>query len=233
MRWNLLWLLMMLASAQAEVLQGKVVGISGGDAITVADQEGKEHRVMLLGIEAPPLDDPLGSRSYQRLSDLLYKIPVSVDIRGRDNFQRLLGKVVVNGRDINLLQIESGLAVHVVSELQSAEERAAYAKAQNKARAARIGLWQDQSPVPELAEPQLAEIAPVYCKEIRNTLQCDDGAVFTQIGTRVYGNNGLVYRKRGDTVFGSDGSSYRQRAGVTYGSDGSICRQRGRLVTCY
>ncbi|MGH8728247.1 MAG: thermonuclease family protein [Burkholderiales bacterium] len=231
MRWNFLWLVVVLSSAQAEEMHGTVVGISGGDAITVADDHGKEHRVILLGIEAPALSTPLGSRSYQRLADLLYNVPVSVDVRGRDNFQRLLGKVTLNGRDVALHQIESGVAVHAISELQTAEEREAYTRAQTKAQAAKLGLWGEQPTI--LAEPELRENVPFQCKEIRNTLRCDDGTVFTQIGTRVYGSDGSVYRKRGDTVFSSNGSTFRQRGNVTYGSDGSICRQRGRVVNCY
>lgn len=230
MRWFLLGLLLLVLSAQAEVLQGTVAGISGGDAITIADGDGKQHRVMLLGIEAPDLGHPDGARSYQRLSDLLYNVPVSVDVRGRDSFGRLLGKVLVNQRDVALRQIETGLAMHVPSELQDGDERSAYARMQDQAKAAKLGLWRDQSLV-EAQGPSGDE--ELYCKEIRNTLQCDDGTVFTQTGTRVYGSDGSVYRKRGDTVFGSDGATYRQQGRVTYGSDGSICRRRGRLVTCY
>jgi len=221
---------MLACSVQAEVLQGKVVGISGGDALTIADGDGKQHRIMLLGIEAPELDDPNGARAYQRLSDLLYNVPVSVEIRGRDKFQRLLGKVLMNDRDVGLKQLESGFAAHLPSELQTSDERSFYARTQDTARAAKLGLWRDQS---LLEAPPPTDDEPLYCKEIRNTLQCDDGAVFTQMGTRVYGNDGSVYRKRGDTVFGSDGGTYRQQGTVIYGSDGSICRQRGRLVTCY
>ena len=230
-RWNFLWFVALLAPAHAEVLEGMVIGISGGDAITVAEQNGTQHRVKLLGISAPELSEPAGKHSYQRLSDLLYNVPVSVEVRGRDNFHRILGKVALNGRDVALRQIEAGLAVHAVSALQSDEERSAYASTEDKARSAKLGVWRDESPLHGGRTPPAR--ATVHCKEIRNTLQCDDGSVFTQIGSRVYGDDGSIYRQRGNTVYGSDGSSYRQKNGVTYGADGSICRQRGRLVTCY
>lgn len=230
-RWNFLWFVALLAPAHAEVLEGVVIGISGGDAITVAEQSGVQHRVKLLGISAPELSEPAGKRSYQQLSGLLYNVPVSVEVRGRDNFHRILGKVALNGRDVAFGQIEAGLAVQAVSALQSDEERSAYASTEDKARSAKLGVWRDESPLHGGRTPPSS--ATVQCKEIRNTLQCDDGSVFTQVGTRVYGNDGSVYRKRGNTVFGSDGSTFRQRGPVTYGSDGSICRQRGTLVTCH
>lgn len=231
MRTSLLLLLFLLAPAQAEILKGDVAGISSGDAITIVDETGIQHRVKLVGIDAPQLSEPLGKRSYQSLSDLLDKLPISVEVRGRDNFKRIFGKVMLNGRDVALRQIEAGLALHAASDLQSDEERRRYARTQETARTAKVGVWREQS---SLEPAQSAEEnAPLHCKEIRNTLQCGDGSVFTHIGSRVYGDDGSVYRKRGDTVYGSDGSSYRQKNGVTYGSDGSVCRQRGRLVTCY
>ena len=230
MRLALICLLIFLAPSWADELQGKVVGISGGDAITVLSEDGMQHRIKLLGIAAPELSDALGKRSFQRLSDVLYGSAVSVDVRGKDGFQRLLGKVALNGRDVALKQIEAGLGSHVVSELQTEGERRAYAESQDVAQREKVGIWRAKvftQPVRSMEE------APLNCREIRNTLQCDDGAVFTSIGSRVYGNDGEVYRRRGGTVYGPDGSTYRQMNGTTYGSDGSICRQRGTRVTCY
>jgi endonuclease YncB( thermonuclease family) len=230
-RLSLLLFAFVLGQAHAEELRGKVVGISGGDAITIATEDGKQHRVKLLGIAAPELSDEVGKRSYQRLSDLLYKNTISLDVRGRDSFRRALGKAELNGRDIALSQLEAGLAAHLPSELQTSDERKSYADAQDRARAEKLGVWREDFLLPPV-EARPANV-PVHCKEIRNTLQCDDGSTFTQIGSRVYGDDGSVYRKRGNTVYGPDGGTYRQMNGSTYGWDGSICRQRGTLVNCY
>ena len=63
------------------------------------------------------------------------------------------GKVLLNGRDINITQIEAGLAWHYkkYATEQSPEDRQRYARAEEQAHAARIGLWQDGSPVPPWA----------------------------------------------------------------------------------
>lgn len=58
-------------------------------------------------------------------------------------------KVLVDGRDVGLAQIQRGLAWHFkrYEREQSAADRAAYARAEEEARAARRGLWRDASPV--------------------------------------------------------------------------------------
>ena len=60
------------------------------------------------------------------------------------------GKVLVNGADAGLNQIQSGLAWHYkrYEREQSPEDRVAYARAEEKARAERRGLWRDPRPVP-------------------------------------------------------------------------------------
>jgi len=61
-----------------------------------------------------------------------------------------LGKVLVNGADAGLNQIQTGLAWHYkkYEREQSSEDRVAYARAEETARAGRRGLWRDPRPVP-------------------------------------------------------------------------------------
>jgi endonuclease YncB( thermonuclease family) len=53
----------------------------------------------------------------------------------------------MNGADAGLNQIQSSLAWHS-STSNSTEDRVAYARAEEKARAERRGLWRDPKPVP-------------------------------------------------------------------------------------
>ena len=59
-------------------------------------------------------------------------------------------QLLVNGADAGLDQIQSGLAWHYKSyeREQSTEDRVAYARAEETARAERRGLWRDPRPVP-------------------------------------------------------------------------------------
>jgi endonuclease YncB( thermonuclease family) len=88
--------------------------------------------------------------SKQHLSDLAYDKTVSVVFHKRDRYKRILGKVLVNGTDAGLNQIQSGLAWHYnkYEREQSTEDRVAYARAEETARAERRGLWRDPRPVP-------------------------------------------------------------------------------------
>jgi hypothetical protein len=67
-----------------------------------------------------------------------------------DQWGRLVGKVLLNGQDVCLDQVKSGFAWHFkrYENEQGEQERRDYSEAENNARSQRIGLWQDQDPVP-------------------------------------------------------------------------------------
>ncbi|SEO49542.1 hypothetical protein SAMN05216404_1282 [Nitrosospira multiformis] len=49
--------------AQAEILSGKVVKIADGDTLTVLDKSNRQHKIRLLGIDAPEHAQPFGTVS--------------------------------------------------------------------------------------------------------------------------------------------------------------------------
>jgi endonuclease YncB( thermonuclease family) len=136
------FLSIILSPVFAETLVGKVVGITDGDTITVLDDANRQHKIRLSGIDAPEKDQEFGSRSKQNLSELVYGKNVSVEWSKTDKYGRTLGKVLVDGKDVNLSQVKAGLAWHykAYENEQSQEDRQAYADAENNARAKRIGL---------------------------------------------------------------------------------------------
>lgn len=93
---------------------------------------------------------PFGQRSKQSLSDLVYGKWVEVKSEMNDRYGRLVGKIIVNGRDANLAQIHAGMAwqYKVYQREQTAPDRRIYAEAENKAAMARRGLWADPDSVP-------------------------------------------------------------------------------------
>jgi endonuclease YncB( thermonuclease family) len=62
---------------------------------------------------------------------------------------RVLGKVIVNGEDANLEQIEAGMAWHYKKYQgeQSPSDRIVYSDAEREARMRKIGLWRDTNPI--------------------------------------------------------------------------------------
>ena len=134
----------------AEMLNGRVVGVADGDTVTVLDASRQQHKIRLMGIDAPEKRMPYGNRSKQSLSDLVFDRQVQVEYNKKDRYGRTVGKIIVDGVDANLAQIKAGMAWHYkqYQREQSVEDRAAYAQAEQESRASKRGLWKDADPVP-------------------------------------------------------------------------------------
>lgn len=131
--------------AQAEIISGKVVGVSDGDTITLLDSSNTQFKIRLSGIDAPEKKMAYGNRSKDHLSNLVFGKTVDAECSKRDKYQRLICKIIVGGVDANLQQIKDGMAWHykAYQKEQIAIDRQAYAEAEEAAREARKGLWQD------------------------------------------------------------------------------------------
>ena len=133
-----------LVDAKAEVLIGTVVGITDGDTITVLAKDNTEHKVRLMGIDAPESKQDFGNESKKALSNYIYQREVTVEYKKQDRYKRKVGKVILDKQDICLQMIKDGLAWHYkdYEKEQSKTDRDLYRQAELKARESRIGLWQ-------------------------------------------------------------------------------------------
>lgn len=138
------------APACAATMEAVVVGVTDGDTVTVLDANKVQQKVRLAGIDAPERRQAFGARARQVLAGFVFKKAVKVDWYKRDRYGRLIGKVLVDGRDVGLELIEAGLAWHykAYEREQSAADRRDYADAERRARNMRAGLWTDSDPVP-------------------------------------------------------------------------------------
>ena len=143
-------LLLTAILAAASELRGVVVGVTDGDTITVLNDNQKQHKIRLAGIDAPEKHQGFGERSRQNLSSLAFKKQVTLDCYKTDQYKRQVCRVWVAGKDVALAQVQAGLAWHYkrFEKEQTPSERAAYARAETDARASRSGLWQSERPVP-------------------------------------------------------------------------------------
>jgi endonuclease YncB( thermonuclease family) len=143
-------LLLTFFSAHAETLTGRVVRVTDGDTIVVVDSDKVQHKIRLQGIDAPERGQAFGTKSKEHLSDLVAGKNVVVDYSKYDRYQRILGKVLVNGEDVNLEQVEVGMAWHYkkYQREQSTSDRVAYSDAEREARRQKLGLWHDPNPAP-------------------------------------------------------------------------------------
>jgi endonuclease YncB( thermonuclease family) len=137
-------------SAYAEILSGRIVGISDGDTVTLLDANQRQYKIRLTGIDAPEKKMPFGQRSKDHLSDLIFNKDVQVETEKLDRYGRTLGKIVFDRKDINLAMINAGLAWHYkkYQQEQSASDRLLYSHGEEQARFQHIGLWRDPNPTP-------------------------------------------------------------------------------------
>ena len=146
-------MLLLSASYQpmhAETLPVRVVRVIDGDTIVVLDADKVQHKIRLQGIDAPERRQAFGTKPKEHLSNLVAEKTVDVDYSKYDRYGRILGKVIVNGEDANLEQIEAGMAWHYkkYQREQAPTDRIEYSDAELDARRLRVGLWRDPNPVP-------------------------------------------------------------------------------------
>ncbi len=146
----LAFLLLAAPTAFADTLTGKVVNVVDGDSITVLDNTNTQHRIRLQGIDAPERKQAFGNASRKHLATLVAGKEVTVKWDKRDRYRRIVGFVIVDGKDINLVQLKVGMAwfYRYYQKELSAEDRRRYAQAEDEARANKKGLWQDKNPMP-------------------------------------------------------------------------------------
>lgn len=127
---------------------GKVVGVADGDTVTVLDAGNVQHKIRMLGIDAPEKRQAFGQKAKENLSDLVFGKTVTVRVVKIDKYGREVAKISLDGEDINLRQVKDGFAWHYkdYQREQSASDRQIYAEAEDSARLARSGLWFDENP---------------------------------------------------------------------------------------
>lgn len=141
------FLILLCASAQAEILRGLASAITDGDTIVVSDGT-QSHKVRLNGIDAPELSQPFGKESRAALARIIEYQSVVVIWSKRDKYDRIIGTVTWRSADVGLTLLYQGWAWYFKKyESDVAEiERVIYQEAEASARQRRVGLWQANNP---------------------------------------------------------------------------------------
>ena len=146
----------------------KVQRVVDGDTIHVKDEAGKKFKVRLTGIDAPEQNQPYGLASTYHLRGLLLNKFVLLESKPKkgkpysvDRYKRVLAKIILDGRDINLSQVLNGYAWHFkrYQKQQSPKDRESYNQAELNAKKNELGLWGEKNP-----------IAPWKWRKINNNL---------------------------------------------------------------
>jgi endonuclease YncB( thermonuclease family) len=124
--------------------EARCVKVYDGDTIEVMAGGPKSLRVRVHAIDAPERSQPFSNVARQRTRELVEGKRVRVEVRDRDQYDRLVARVYIDGRDLSEQLIREGLAWHYTRY----SSEIALGSAQREAREAKRGLWQDPDPEP-------------------------------------------------------------------------------------
>lgn len=129
---SLLLLLALAAFAQSGAYQ--VYHVADGDTLSVTGRDGS-FTVRISRIDAPERKQPFGQESLNYLRRLTLNKTVTLEMKGRDKYDRLLAEVWINGKNYSALAVTQGLAYPYYSD--DAELHRLAEEAQRR----RLGVW--------------------------------------------------------------------------------------------
>jgi endonuclease YncB( thermonuclease family) len=136
------WLL--VSQVQAASFSGKLVKVLDGDTVDVM-HDGKAERIRLAQIDCPEKGQPFGQAAKQYVLDVAALKIVTVQVETVDRYGRTVGEVFLpDGANLNKQIVGAGFAWQYKKYSKDSE----YADLEVKARASRLGLWQEEGPVP-------------------------------------------------------------------------------------
>lgn len=144
-----------------KVIHGTVIKVADGDTVTLRDTDGRKHRIRLLGIDAPELQQAHGQAAKKWLTERVLDNQIKVQVVDKDRYKRLIAILQATPEnciksecdtliDINLQLVQQGHAwwYKRYQYNQPKQDRPLYEQAHNKAKADKIGLWDRPNPQP-------------------------------------------------------------------------------------
>ncbi len=119
----------------------RCIKVIDGDSLIV--KIGNEKRVVrLIGVDAPEKNEPLYCEAKRKLEEMVLNkyLILKKDVRGKDNYGRVLRYAYVEGRFVNAFLLEEGLAVPEIIPPDVAQAKELLSSAHAAQRKA-IGLW--------------------------------------------------------------------------------------------
>ena len=103
-------LTMLSAAVSGATVEGEVVAITDGDTIKILTPTKQQIKVRLADIDTPERGQPYGRKARQVLGEKIHRRQVDVEEVTIDRYQRLVGRVFLDGRNINAEMVEDGAA---------------------------------------------------------------------------------------------------------------------------
>jgi endonuclease YncB( thermonuclease family) len=92
-----------------DVIQGKVVGITDGDTLTIL-MDSKQYKIRLAEIDTPERNQPYGSKAKDVLSDLVFNKEVKAEVQDVDRYGRYVARIYAGDLDVSRQMIRLGAA---------------------------------------------------------------------------------------------------------------------------
>ena len=133
----------LLSLSTEKVLHGQVIDVLDGDTVKLRS-DWHIYKIRLAGIDAPEKQQAYGVQSKIYLEHLIADKDVSIKVLSCDQYGRYVGKIYLNGKDINGEMIRSGYAWHY----NHFDSNPVYAGFMLDAQRSNRGLWQEVHPTP-------------------------------------------------------------------------------------
>lgn len=128
----------------ADTYHAEVTAITDGDTIVVLRANSQKVRIRLAGIDCPETNQPWGSRAKRAASDYMERKHVAIEEVGQDRYERTIGRVFVDGVNINRALVGDG---HCWAYTRYAKDKV-LSDLQDQAMKRQSGLWELIEPVP-------------------------------------------------------------------------------------
>lgn len=115
-----------------------------GDTIVVNSHDGYKEIYRLAYIDAPEIGQLGGKRSKRNLEKLILNKDVLVDVKQKDEYERKLVTVELNGSLVNLKQVSDGYAWSLTQQ----GEKNIFRRAEVSAKKYNKGIWYKNKPIP-------------------------------------------------------------------------------------
>ena len=127
-----------------DILLGKVIEVYDGDTITLLAGQQK-YKIRFYGIDAPEAAQTYGIAARDTLRKKILGKEVQVSVENLDQYDRCIGKVRLDSRNINLEMVREGCAWYYESYARNDYH---LELAQKEAKDNKLGIWQQSDPTP-------------------------------------------------------------------------------------
>lgn len=127
-----------------EKIPGKVIAVINGDTVKFLNNYHQQFEVRLDGVDAPELDQQHGTKAKEALASFVLGKEITLGKTGVDRYGRILGFLSIGPVDVGLHMLEDGWAWH----FKKYNSNAKYRFAEERAKAAHLGLWKSDNVIP-------------------------------------------------------------------------------------